>query len=280
MADTVTLPEITVSVGATPGTDGVPALAGDVSVGLQGDLLTADASELFGFLSSQWGVFQNGAPVILFDTFVSIDYRRDWAISDYPVEEGGFESYNKVYIPYDARVKFASGGSEANRAALLANVDAVSQTLLLYDVVTPEKVYQSVNVRHYNYMRTATNGVGIITVEMWLLEVRVTVSESSTTTAGTTPTDGATAGAGAPAADYPPVGGPENYSPQDTSGAVPNNDGFVSPSDSGAPSIYNTDGIPSYDPFTPPNDVPTVTTLGGAVINGYNSPESAGGIGP
>jgi hypothetical protein len=128
-----------------------------------------------------WGVYLDGQRALVFDAFLSIDLRKGWAIADYPIEKGSFESYNKVSLPFDARVKFASGGSEENRQALLDQVDAMSKTLLLYDIVTPEAVYKSVNIQHYDYRRTATNGVGLITVEIWFLEVRVSANSSYVT---------------------------------------------------------------------------------------------------
>ena len=75
---------------------------------------------------SQWGVFSGGAPVITADTVTSLDYKQEWAISDFPVERGAFESYDKVALPYDARVRFAAGGSAANREALLGSIAAVA----------------------------------------------------------------------------------------------------------------------------------------------------------
>jgi hypothetical protein len=40
--------------------------------------------------------------------------------------------------------------------------------------VTPEQVYSSVNITHYDYRRTSTNGVGLLTVDVWGTQVRVT----------------------------------------------------------------------------------------------------------
>ena len=217
--------------------NGVPQLFGGASLNfgsvvlLTADILT-DFSASFG---PEWGVYLNGAPIILFDTFLSIDYRQTWNLSDYPVERGGFESYNKVYTPFETRVSFATGGSEAHKAAMLASVAAIAGTLLLYDVVTPEVIYQSVNVKHYDYRRTATNGLGLLRIELWLEEVRVTVSEASTTTSGTGDSGGA-----APPADSSGSSSfdESGFAPQDPSGANPNNNGVTPPIE--IPGLENT----------------------------------------
>ena len=120
---------------------------------------------------SQWGVFSGGAPVIAADTVTSLDYKQEWAISDFPVERGAFESYDKVALPYDARVRFAAGGSAANREALLGSIAAVAGTTQVFDVVTPEAVYVSATISHYSYQRTASRGLGLMQVDVWLLQI-------------------------------------------------------------------------------------------------------------
>lgn len=124
----------------------------------------------------RWGIFRGGVPVIVADNVVSFDFKRDWSIADYPIEEGGFETYDKVQLPYDVRIRFSTGGSESDRQAFLNSIAAVADTIDLYDVVTPEAIYQSVNISHYDFHRTSTNGVGLIVVDIWMTEVRITAT--------------------------------------------------------------------------------------------------------
>lgn len=157
---------------------GVPAIPRDpLAAAVTVALLTADAVISFFFgLGPKWGIFLNGFPVVAADSVVSVEYRQDWVISDYPLEQGAFESYDKVQVPFVARLRFTAGGDELNRRALLDSVAAIAGDTNLYDVVTPEAVYTSCNITHYDYRRTAINGVGIIMVDIWLVEVRVTAT--------------------------------------------------------------------------------------------------------
>lgn len=129
-----------------------------------------------------WGVFLDGQQVVTPDTFVSVDFRQGWALADYPVENGAFESYNKVDMPFDVRVRFASGGSEENRQKLIKQVTDIAEDLKFYDVVTPEVIYHNCNIQHYDYRRTSSNGVGLIVLELWLLEIRVVPKRGATVT--------------------------------------------------------------------------------------------------
>ena len=140
-----------------------------------GTILSGDGVGIFGFdTSSQWGIFLDGAQVVQADSVRSFAFKQDWPISNYPVEDGGFQSYDKVQLPFEPRVVFQSGGDEANRQALLDSIAAIAGDLNLYDVVTPEAVYTSCNITHYDYERSATNGVGLLKVTVHLEEVRVT----------------------------------------------------------------------------------------------------------
>lgn len=137
------------------------------------DLIFAD--NLIGYgagESPQWGIFEGGAPVVIADTVTNLGYKQAWAVSDYPVERGGFESYDKVNSPFRIHIQFVSGGSVAKREALLNSIAAIGDTLTLYDVLTPEAVYIGVNVDNYEYRRAASNGLGLMIVDVGLLEIR------------------------------------------------------------------------------------------------------------
>ncbi|WP_267550386.1 phage baseplate protein [Rhizobium rhizogenes] len=171
-----------------PRVPGVPSVLFASTVGQVLNFLTQDAIGIFTGLSLQqpWGIYLGGAPVVLADNVVSFDFRKQWAISDYPVEKGAFASYNKVFIPFDGRFRFTAGGSDSNRQALLTSIDAIAGDLNLYTIVTPIAIYPSVNITHYDYTQTATNGVGLLSVDVWTEEVRETASQAMSSTASPT----------------------------------------------------------------------------------------------
>lgn len=194
-----------------PNVPGVPALSSFSTSPLT--LLVSDAATVLGqVLQPRWGIYLNGTPIIasslasllglgslagavnsisslfgganISDQFsvVDFEYKQDWTLATYPVEDGGFQSYDKVQLPFDVKMRVAAGGSASNRQALLNVVDSVANSMNLFDVVTPEKVYQSCNIDHYDYRRSATNGVGMIVVDIWLKEIRVTSTSVFTNT--------------------------------------------------------------------------------------------------
>lgn len=152
-------------------------------------LLTADAyslvSRLFG--ASGWGIYYLGVPVVLADTVVALELQKSWQVSSFPIENGGFESYNKVYVPYRGRLRFTKGGSETDRQLFLASIEAIaSGTTLLYDIVTPEAVYTNVTITAYGYRRSASSGLGLISVDVQAQEIRVSATEVTSTSSSAT----------------------------------------------------------------------------------------------
>jgi hypothetical protein len=165
-----------------PNVPGVPRLTSFSSGTVA--LLVADVVAAIAAVTSvpRWGVLLAGVPVIDADSFVSLGLRQDFPVSDYQVEKGAFQSYNKVQLPTEIRVRYSAGGSDASRQAFLNSIDAVMNTVDLYDVLTPERLYTGYNFTHRDFERTAKNGVGLITVDLWLTQIRegATATFSST----------------------------------------------------------------------------------------------------
>jgi hypothetical protein len=170
-------------------------------------VLAADAAQIAkAFAPPQWGIFSIfGTPLLTGDSVIAVDYRREYRISDYPVEEGSFGSYNKVAEPYDVRVTIAVSGKGSilsnlatggalgaiitgvdsaaiNRMQFLNQLEAAAASLDLVEVHTPEYTYTSLNIVHHDYRREARNGVTLLTVDIWLRQVRITATSQFTQT--------------------------------------------------------------------------------------------------
>lgn len=156
-----------------PNVPGVPALA-NYAVGN----FTLITSDLVGFLAgglitNVWGIFLFGVPVLVFaDNFVTFEIKGEWSVPDYPVEQGSFQSYNKVALPKEIRVQVSCGGSETKRQAFIDSIELLLPNTFLYDVVTPERVYLNYNYTHYDYARRADRGAGLVTINLYLTEIR------------------------------------------------------------------------------------------------------------
>lgn len=160
-----------------PNLPGVPPLlsyAVNTVALLVSDLISA-GNPIFG---SPWGIFLDGEQAFDYSSVLDVDYKQDYPLSDYQQEDGGFQSYDKVQMPFDVKVRVASYGDEAGREATLASVLAASKTLDLYDVVMPEMTISSCNITHVDFKRSSHNGVGMIVMDIWFLEIRITATST------------------------------------------------------------------------------------------------------
>lgn len=161
------------AVGALTRTGILPALRGLDRFGL-----------LDAFFGPQWGVFdKSGAAVLKPDTVVSVEYKGDEEIMSHPVEQGGFASYNKVSKPSEITVVMTcSGNNGQSREDFLAALENLKFHLDLLNIVTADHAYEGYNLVHYDYKRSAQNGVSLLTVNCRFQEVRETATIEYTET--------------------------------------------------------------------------------------------------
>lgn len=159
-----------------PNVPGVPDLLRNATVPSGDALLQAAESYLTAgiFGEAVWGIYdQSGtSPVLVPDVFLSIDYRNGCRVATHPVEDGGFESYNKVNTPYDCQVRVVISGDIYSRQAFLSQCESMLKSTDMYSVVTPEKIYLNATLQNYSYRRESRSGVSLVTVDLWFLEVR------------------------------------------------------------------------------------------------------------
>jgi hypothetical protein len=215
-----------------PNAPGVPPVLRQIgAVASTATLLIADVRKVINAFSggAQWGLFfPSGQPALVgVDSTIAVDVRRDYATSDYPVEQGGFETYNKVIRPREIRVEIAVSGAGsllssiggslvslitgndpqvANRGRTIDAMHALADSLAPLDIRTPEGAYGGYTIEHYDYRREARGGISLIKVDIWLREIRQAAKNAFTTEPAKAPdtatpptiTDPKTAGASLP----------------------------------------------------------------------------------
>jgi stage V sporulation protein SpoVS len=199
--------------------NGIPALLGKVAnVTNTASLLVSDVKSVLGmFAGPKWGVFNlDGSVALQPDSIISLDFKRELLVPNYSMEQGAFQSYNKVATPSDTNVRMTKGGSDSVREAFLIAVSTLVKSLTLVNIAMPEgAVIQSVNAVRFDFRRTATNGVGLITVDVAFQEIRVTATTTFSNTAqpsGADPQNGGSVQAQSPTVGAATLFGPNSVS--------------------------------------------------------------------
>lgn len=147
---------------------------------LASDAITATSNQ-----TVQWGIFLNGEPVVIADNVVSVEFVQDYKISNYPIEQGSFASYNKVQQPFEVKVAFSTGGSSSDKQEFINSIAAVIGDTNLYTLATPDVTYSNLNFVHQDYRRNSGR-VGLLVIDVRCEEVRPASLATSTSTPTTT----------------------------------------------------------------------------------------------
>ena len=132
-------------------------------------------AKLYGVALAQvYGIFDadTNEPAFDYDTFVDFKLHANVKVSDFPVEQGAFATYNKVNRPNTVKVKLAVTDMPTRRHAFLIALDAVLKSTRLFNVVTQDATYLNVTLEDYSYARTKIGGWGKVVAELAFLEVR------------------------------------------------------------------------------------------------------------
>lgn len=184
-------------------------------------LLIADASDLVlgALLQPTWGIYLNGSPVILPAAFagligaaatpaltaiaqvasflgvsnilpsvastVEFEFGQEFPLSNYPQENGAFQSYNKVTLPFDVRVKLAASGPVSMRQAFLQTILSIASAPppTVFSVVTPELTFTNVSCSRVHWPRSAKQGNTLIQVALDFEQVPIVSAVSFSNTA-------------------------------------------------------------------------------------------------
>jgi hypothetical protein len=190
-----------------PRAPGVPALARVISgVAKIGNLALIGAGALrqLGLIGDPkvWQILKkDGKPMITPDSVLALEYRGEAKIATYPVEGGTFGSYNKVQTPADLHIVMTCAGKAMTRDIFLARMEWMRISTELMQIVTPDESYMSMCLTGYDYRRTSTNGVTLLTVNASFTEVMETASTTYTQTAK--PSGAATVNNGSTKAEAP-----------------------------------------------------------------------------
>ena len=150
---------------------------------------------------SAWGIYDDAGTnqVLIPDSFMSLDCKREMNISNYPLEQGSFASYNKVRTPYSISVRVTKGSSLAiltggsmtpDRNLFLKALDDMVASLALLTIKTPEATYHNANLESFEYKREVKNGAGMIIADLRFVEImnsNITISSPTPSSASSAP---------------------------------------------------------------------------------------------
>lgn len=169
-----------------PGVPAVPRLPGVVaSAGLT--IASGVITALLGGSAQQpslWGVYAVGSqtPALLPDSTLEFSYQRQFDVSDFPIVNGSFSAYNKVQRPFEVQLRLSKGGTQQARAQFLDAIESMANSLTLYNIHTPEKIYRNCTLERPQVARTSNRDAFFLTqVNLFFIQIRQTSAQFTNT---------------------------------------------------------------------------------------------------
>ncbi len=158
--------------------------------------LLAEAGDVVGIDllnpgSSQWQILDSttGSIIITPDTVPRFEFKGSRQISDYPVEQGAFDTYNKVAEPYEIRMLMTCSGlnyaqsafnalglnigaSYMDRSDFIDSLEYMLDTTDTFSIVTPDKTYENANLVSFDYKKETRENAVMLVVNAVFHEVR------------------------------------------------------------------------------------------------------------
>lgn len=155
---------------------GVPNLLKGAVKATVATLLSNTLGKLYDFfvVPPKWGIYLPGSSTKAIEvaSVVAMDIAGSADVSDYPIEQGSFVSYNKVILPDVFQFRIAQDGQEASRTYFLDWLQRAKNGLDVFDVVCPEFVYPNATLIRYTIRRTAESGASMVTADCVFQQVR------------------------------------------------------------------------------------------------------------
>lgn len=165
---------------SVPNAPGVPAILRDITT-INANIVIAVADAIIlaraFFGSPEWGLFdEDGELALKAESFNAVDIRKEYRLATHPIEDGQFQTYNKVEQPLEAKITYTHGGSVESRNEFIETVRNIVDGLELYTLVTPEFSCENVNATHFDFSKKTRSGATLMIVDVWVEEVRLTES--------------------------------------------------------------------------------------------------------
>lgn len=160
---------------------GVPNLLKKAAKALPYTLLGNAVSALYDYFvpAPMWGIYFPGTTNIAMhvSSIVELDVSADAVVSDYPIETGSFNTYNKVIRSQFFGVRVTRDGMEYLRSDFLNWLEVERVALSKFDVVCPEYTWANATLVSYRITRNAGAGASMVSADLIFQQIRETSAE-------------------------------------------------------------------------------------------------------
>lgn len=137
---------------------------------------------LTDFLSKNKGWIVRGqSAAVDFNSMQEFTAEKGSRLPDEPIEKGSFATYNRVIEPRSITARLSVEGSAADIQNAIDRLTALCENDEKITLTTPEQSYKNMMLESFDYRRDASNGRGVLYVDLRFKEIREVASQQTTT---------------------------------------------------------------------------------------------------
>lgn len=137
---------------------------------------------LTDFFSTRKGWIVRGqSSSVDFNSMQEFSAEKSSRLPDEPIEKGSFGTYNRVIEPRSITCQLSVEGNAAKLQGAIDRLTTLCENDEKITLTTPEQSYKNMMLESFDYRRDASNGRGVLYVDLRFKEIREVQSAQTTT---------------------------------------------------------------------------------------------------
>ncbi len=161
-----------------------------------------------------WDLVKDGATLVTFGSFIKLESTAEATVTDQPIEEGSFNSVNKVASPERFTVQLALTGTTGEIAAAVQTINAEVKEASKLQVISPHGATPESSLVKLQVQASRDNFYSKLVVTLTLQEIK---EVPATYTATEVNTDSSSGSGGASKKEAKPIKKEQAKNPSDVS---------------------------------------------------------------
>jgi len=137
---------------------------------------------LTDFMSRNKGWIVRGqSAAVDFNSMQEFSAEKSSRLPDEPIEKGSFATYNRIIEPRAITCRLSIEGGASKLQSAIDRLTDLCENNETITLTTPEQSYKNMMLESFDYRRDATNGRGVLFVDLRFKEIREVASAQTTT---------------------------------------------------------------------------------------------------
>ena len=137
---------------------------------------------LTDFMSRNKGWIVKGQTAeVDFSSMQEFSAEKSSRLPDEPIEKGSFATYNRLIEPRSITCRLSIEGGASKLQSAIDRLTTLCENNEKITLTTPEQSYKNMMLESFDYRRDATNGRGVLFVDLRFKEIREVQSAQTTT---------------------------------------------------------------------------------------------------